>query len=326
MSSAPTLPDNVTFHVVMNAGSGADDKEAARLAMEKAFSSRGNAVRFHLIDDVSRIQSIIDGACQACRDAPGVLVAAGGDGTVNAAAAAVAGSDIPFAVVPMGTFNYFARDIGMPAEPEAAALAILDGEIAPQHVASLNGRLFLVNASIGLYVRLMEVRERHEERLGRNRIVAVVSGLVTALGGFYGMTLDLTADGRTETLRAPLVFLGKNYLQLRNLDFDIADGVAEGRIGIILLRDARPAAILGMAWLALLGRLQEALPLRAFCVDRLEIRTRRRNVPAVIDGEIETLTSPLKVEVRRNALRVVRPRAARIEAEPNSLAAASGGR
>jgi len=326
MNDAPTLPANVTFHVVMNAGSGADDKELARRAMEKAFAARGNPVNFHLIEDASRIGAVIAEARQACLDAPGVLVAAGGDGTVNAAAAAVAGSDIPFAVVPMGTFNYFARDIGMPAEPGAAATAILDGEISAHHVASLNDRPFLVNASIGLYVRLMEVRERHEKRLGRNRIVAVVSGLVTALGDFYGMTLDLTADGRTETLRAPLVFLGKNYLQLRNLDFDIADGVADGRIGIIVLRDARPRAILGMAWLALLGRLQDALPLRAFCADRLEIRTRRRTVPAVIDGEIETLTSPLKIEIRRNALRVVRPRATRIEAEPNSLAAAGGGR
>ena len=326
MSAARTLPAGIAIHVVINAGSGADDKDSVRPVLERAFAARGNPVRFHLIEDSSGIEETVAAARQACLDAPGVLVAAGGDGTVNAAAAAIADSEIPFAVVPMGTFNYFARDLGMPLDPEAAAAAILDGEISPCHLARVNDRPFLVNASIGLYVKLMEVRERHESRLGRNRVVAVVSGLVTALGGFYGMTLDLAVEGKMQTLRAPLVFLGKNYLQLRNLDFDIAEGVARGQIGVIVLRDARPRAILGMAWMALLGRLQDALPLRAFCVDRLEIRTRRRSVAAVVDGEIMRLTSPLTVEVRRNALQVVHPQAASRDAEANSLAAAGGER
>ena len=232
MSAARTLPAGIAIHVVINAGSGADDKDSVRPVLERAFAARGNPVRFHLIEDSSGIEETVAAARQACLDAPGVLVAAGGDGTVNAAAAAIADSEIPFAVVPMGTFNYFARDLGMPLDPEAAAAAILDGEISPCHLARVNDRPFLVNASIGLYVKLMEVRERHESQLGRNRVVAVVSGLVTALGGFYGMTLDLAVEGKMQTLRAPLVFLGKNYLQLRNLDFDIAEGVARGQHGV----------------------------------------------------------------------------------------------
>jgi diacylglycerol kinase family enzyme len=318
------LPQGSTFHVVMNAGSGADDKNDARMALQSGLTQRGNKVHFHLIDKHDDVEQVVARAKDACLKTQGVLVAAGGDGTVNAAASAVVGSDIPFAVVPLGTFNYFARDIGMPLEPAAAATAILGGTVSPIHVARLNKHLFLVNASIGLYVKLIEQREKHEARLGRSRIVSVISGLVTALRGHYAMSLDMAVDGKPVHLRTPLLFLGKNYLQLKNLDFDIAQGVADGQIGVILLRDANPLTILNMALRALFGKLEQAQKLHAFCAQRLQINTRRSKVSAVIDGEIVELQTPLNVEIARNALQVVRPRAGDSEPEKNSLAEAEG--
>lgn len=307
----------------MNASSGNDDKDSSRAALDRAFSQRGNAVRFHLIDDPNDIEETVQKARQACFDQPGALVAAGGDGTVNAAVAAIAGSDIPFAVVPLGTFNYFARDIGMPLEPAAAAAAILGGTIVPTHVARINDKPFLVNASIGLYVRLIQERERHEARLGRNRIVAVASGLVTALRGHYSMTLEMVVDGKPRTVRTPVVFLGKNYLQLKNLDFDIAAGIAAGQVGVITIEDANPLTMIALAWHALVGKPEQAAKLNAFCIEKLEIKTRRPLISAVVDGEVMVLKSPLKIEVQRNALQVVQPSAADSEAEPNALVAAS---
>lgn len=324
LSTSCILPPGSTIHVVMNAASGDDDKERSRAALEQAFAARGNRVRFHLIDNPDDIEATIAEARQACLDQPGVLVAAGGDGTVNAAVAAIAGSDIPFAVIPLGTFNYFARDIGMPLEPGAAAAAILGGHIAPMHVARINKHPFLVNASIGLYVRLIQERERHEARLGRNRVVAVASGLVTALRGHYSMSLEMVVDGKPRTVRTPVVFLGKNYLQLKNLEFDIAEGIAEGKIGIVTLEDANPLTMIGIAWRSLFGKPEEAQKLNALCAEKLEIKTRRPLLSVVVDGEIMALQTPLKIEVQRNALRVVRPRPKDAEAEPNSLAVAEG--
>ena len=321
---ARSLPAGSAIHVVMNAASGHDDKDSSRAALEKAFGARGNPVRFHLIESPDDIERTLAEAKQAALEQPGVLVAAGGDGTVNATAAVAAGSDIPFAVVPLGTFNYFARDIAMPLEPAAAATAILGGVIEPIHVARINGQPFLVNASIGLYVRLIKERERHEATLGRNRFIAVCSSIVTALRGHYAMTLEMVRDGKPQTLRTPLLFLGKNYLQLKNLDFDIAEGIAAGQIGVITLGDATPLTIFGLGCRALLGQLEDAAKLQAFCAERLEIKTRRKVISAVIDGEIVALQTPLKIEMQRNALQVVRPRRKDAEAEPNSLAVAEG--
>jgi diacylglycerol kinase family enzyme len=319
---ARSLPAGSTIHVVMNAASGNDDKDNSRTVLEKAFGARGNPVRFHLIESPDDIERTLAEAKQAALEQPGVLVAAGGDGTVNATAAVAAGSDILFAVVPLGTFNYFARDIAMPLEPAAAATAILGGVIEPIHVARINGQPFLVNASIGLYVRLIQERERHEATLGRNRVVAVASGLVTALRGHYSMTLEMVVDGKPRTVRTPLVFLGKNYLQLKNLDFDIAEGIAAGQVGVITIEDANPLTMIAIAWRALVGKPEQAAKLNAFCAEKLEIKTRRPLISAVVDGEIMVLKSPLKIEIQRNALQVVQPSAADSEAEPNALVAA----
>ncbi len=322
MTSPRRLPAGTVFHVVMNAGSGAGDKEESRAKIEQGFGDAGHRVEFHLIDSADDIEATIEQAKQACQQDGGVLVAAGGDGTINATASASADSKIPFAVVPMGTFNYFARDIGMPPDPYAAAAAIAGGTVQPMHLARLNGRPFLVNASLGLYVKLIENREKYRHNLGGRRAAAVVSGLVTALRGHSTMTLELTVDGKPRRLRSALVFLGKNYLQLKNLDFDIAEGVAGGQVGVIVLRDNAPRTMLALAWNALRGRPQDTPKLQAFCAEMLEIKPRRATVDVVLDGEIVTLKTPLKVTIDKNALLLVRPHPADQQAEKNSLAKA----
>jgi len=306
----------------MNAGSGADDKDDSRAKLEQGFGESGHRVQFHLIDKADDIEATIAQAKQACEADGGVLVAAGGDGTINATASAAAGSEIPFAVVPMGTFNYFARDIGMPADPKDAALAIAGGTVQPFHIARINGHPFLVNASIGLYVKLIQNREKYRGTLGGRRAAAVVSGLLTALRGHAAMALDMKVDGKQRSLRTALVFLGKNYLQLKNLDFDIAEGIAAGQVGVIVLRDAAPRTLLGLAWRALRGRPEDTPKLHAFCTESLEIKPRRARIDVVLDGEIMTLKSPLKVTIDKNALQLVRPHPADSEAEKNSLAKA----
>lgn len=324
MTAPRRLPAGTVFHVVMNAGSGADDKDDSRARLRRGFAASGHQVQFHLIDRAEDIEATIAQGKKACAGDGGVLVAAGGDGTINAAAAALAGGPVPLAVVPMGTFNYFARDIGMPPDPLDAASAIAGGTIKPMHLARLNGRPFLVNASLGLYVKLIKERERFGFRFGRSRIMAVLSGLVTALRGHHTMGLDMTIDGKQRSLRSAMVFLGKNYLQLKTLNFDIAEGVASGQLGVILLRDARLATLLSLAWRAMSGRIEATPRLDAFCAERLVITPHRARVEAVIDGEIVRVNSPLQIEVDKDALLVVRPRPADQQAEKNSLAQAEG--
>src|SRR5579864_154965 len=99
----------------------------------------------------------------------GIVVAAGGDGTVAAVAAAVAGSRATLGVLPIGTSNHFARDLGLPATLPQAISVIAAGHARAVDVGEVNGRLFLNNSSIGMYPRIVHRREGQRQRLGRGR-------------------------------------------------------------------------------------------------------------------------------------------------------------
>src|SRR5689334_21552316 len=107
-----------------------------------------------------------DLAHEIAREAPPLIVAAGGDGTVSAVASALVGTPVPLAVLPLGTLNHFARDIGVPEDPAAAVRIAVGGKKRAAYVGEVNGRLFVNNASIGLYPAIVHRREKQQRRLG----------------------------------------------------------------------------------------------------------------------------------------------------------------
>src|SRR5207249_4336821 len=87
-----------------------------------------------------------------------IVVAGGGDGTMNAVASAIFGTDKTMGVLPMGTLNHFARDLGIPLALDRAIAVIAEGESAQIDVAEVNGNIFINNSSIGLYSALVRYR------------------------------------------------------------------------------------------------------------------------------------------------------------------------
>lgn len=155
-------------------------------------------------------------------------MAAGGNGTLNAVARAVLGSGVPFGILPQGTFNFFGRAHGIPQDAHAATRCLFDARIEPVQVGLLNDRLFLVNASLGLYPQLLEDREAYKQRYGRSRMVALWSGLVTLLRAPPQLTLQLEHGGQARTLRTPTLVVGNNALQLERLGIAEAAALQQG--------------------------------------------------------------------------------------------------
>ncbi|MFO0231993.1 MAG: diacylglycerol/lipid kinase family protein, partial [Burkholderiales bacterium] len=161
----------------MNAASGRLDAEARRDAVVAVLRDAG---REHLLLEAPEPSALTEVARDAVRRAlerGGAVVAAGGDGTINAVAQQVLGSGRPLGLLPQGTFNYFGRAHGVPTEPEAAARALLRARPVPIRVGRVGGRVFLVNASVGLYPNLLEDREAWKRRWGRSRPVALLAAL-----------------------------------------------------------------------------------------------------------------------------------------------------
>ena len=239
-------------------------------------------------------------AVELARQQHGIVVAAGGDGTINAVVQAVLHSGWPFGVLPQGTFNYFGRTHGIPVDTAAATGALLDAIVRPVQVGLINDRVFLVNASLGLYPKLLEEREAYKQQLGRSRFVALCSAVVTLLRAHRQLVFSLELGGETRVLRTPTLVVGNNLLQLEQLGIPEAKAHAAGQLAAIALR---PIGTLAMLWLLLrgaLGQLGAADSVLTFAFDCLTVRPHgRRRIKVAMDGEVAWLNTPWCFRLRR---------------------------
>lgn len=312
-SAASEAAHNGPLFVVLNAGSGNSDAAQEQAVMEKVFNEAGREAEFLHITDPTHISQIARSAVERAQERHGVVVAAGGDGTINAVAAAVLGSGCPFGVLPQGTFNYFGRANAIPQDTEAAARALLGASISPVQVGLLNGRLFLVNASVGLYPQLLEDRETWKQKLGRSRVVAFASGLATLIQSRSQLDLQIEMAGKVVSMRTPTLFVGNNDLQMARVGIDDAqvDAMRKGLLTGIAVRPIGTLALFGLLMRGLIGRLGDAENIDSFSFRRLTVRPKHvKRIKIATDGEICWMNTPLVFEVADEALLLMVPAAA----------------
>ena len=314
-----TVPDtaqqaarNGPLYVVLNAASGHKDTDQERQVLAGVFNSAGRAFEFLQFDNPANIASVSAKAVALAKENGGVVVAAGGDGTINAVAAAVLRSGCPFGVIPQGTFNYFGRANAIPQDARAAAIALLGASISPVTVGQVNGRVFLVNASLGLYPQLLEDRETWKQQFGRSRVVAFASGLATIFQARGQLKLDIELAGKTTALRTPTLFIGNNHLQLSQVGIhEHADAVNRGELAGIAVRPIGTLALLGLLARGVIGRLGDADNIDSFSFRTLKVAMRgKRRVKVATDGEITWMTPPLVFQVADTPLLLMVPAAA----------------
>jgi diacylglycerol kinase family enzyme len=235
------------------------------------------------------------------------IVIAGGDGTVATAASALLHTGSELAILPAGTLNHFATDLGIPKEAEKALVLATNGSAHPTDAALVNQRLFLNTSSVGAYVHFVKVREYLEPRFGY-RIASAIAAL-RALIQIRQFTVELEVDGKRRFYRTPIVFIGvgERELKLPMLGRRIPHGkrglhvmVVRGRSAARVLAIALNAAARGVTTMS------RTLELDTFLVDRCTITIRRRSSIAV-DGELLSLGAPLEYHLERDAINVVSP-------------------
>ncbi|MDZ5626261.1 diacylglycerol/lipid kinase family protein [Achromobacter xylosoxidans] len=315
-SGAPPLTGHEPLFIVLNTGSGRGDAQALQDIIRRVLDEAGRRYQLMPIDDPSRLVATAREAVALAREAGGIVVAAGGDGTLNAVAGQVLGQGVPFGILPQGTFNYFGRRYGISQDTEAALRGLLGGELRPVQVGLLNGRLFLVNASLGLYPQLLEDREAYKQRFGRSRLVALWSGLVTLMRAPRQLSLRLDYEGRVRDLRSPTLVVGNNRLQLEHIGIDPAE-LDRGHLVAMAARPVGTLALYGLLLRGLFSRLGEAEHVVSFAFDRLMVSIRgRRRVKVAMDGEISWMDTPLEFKVSDTPLPLVVPVAAPEEGRP----------
>lgn len=305
--------------IVLNAGSGDRNKESVENTLAKLFQDADQPYELFLCRRPDDLPAMTKQAVDQASHSNGVVVAAGGDGTIRSVAQEVLAANVPFGVLPLGTFNYFARDNGLPQDVIEAAEGLIAGLRAgcerPVQVGQLNDQVFLVNASLGLYPQLLEDREKFKQQHGRSRIVAKLAGLLTLLRRDTKMLLRIEhAGGQQENggdvVHASTIFVGNNQLQLDNVGLTPeAQSVQQGQLAIIALPPMSALERLGVAFRGMLGLLGEAPNVTHFACRQLIVeplsRHQREYVKVAMDGEVSKMRPPLVFRVAPRPLRLI---------------------
>ena len=293
------MPELSRLAVIRNPHSGTATDAAA---IEKALSAAGLTARIIDLPYGSGAEAALD------RNAAehDVLVAAGGDGTVSAVAAAVARAGKTLAIIPAGTLNHFARDAGIPTELDQAIAVIGSGRERAFDVGVVNGQLFLNNVSLGSYPRMVHHRDELEAR-GRSRPVAAAIAIARTWIHLHKLTAVMSVDDREIVRRSPFIVVGNGSYVLSGLSLGKREEISDGRLSLYVAPSTGRIGVLSLPFRALAGRLEEYERFETICANRISARFRHRRVATGIDGEVRVLESPLNFEVRRDALRVLVP-------------------
>jgi YegS/Rv2252/BmrU family lipid kinase len=286
--------------VVLNATSGHGTAPKAAERLKEIFAEAGREASVTLASGGSEINAAIRRAVEAGCE---TLVVGGGDGTINSGAAAVVGRGIALGVLPLGTLNHFAKDLGIPLDLDKAAKVVLDGVVCKVDVGEVNGRIFLNNSSLGAYPAIVRLRDKYKATLRGKWIAALWAGL-TVLRRSPFMAVRIVAQGEAIIRRTPLVLVGNNEYRMTGIHAGSRESLARGRLALYVLNAQQRPGLLRLTWQVLLKGAERAKEVDLITVEEATVETKRHRLQVATDGEVFTLESPLHYRIRPGALRV----------------------
>lgn len=291
--------------VILNQAAGRKEDDPTE-AVRAAFRRGGEEPEIVPTEGAAALRAAIDRAMQG----PGEIVAAGGgDGTLSTLAGEVAGTGKTMGVLPLGTLNHFAKDLGLPLDVEGAARVIAQGRTVAVDVGEVNGRVFLNNSSLGIYPYVVQRREAQQARLGRGKWPAFARAALDALRRYPFLRLRLTVGGRQIERETAFLFIGNNAYEFGGWKTGKRARLDGACLGVCLAHRTGRLGLLRLAVRALIGRLAPADGFEMFCAEEVVVESRRRHLPVATDGEVTRMRGPLHYRIRPGALKVRVPEA-----------------
>lgn len=238
-----------------------------------------------------------------------LIAVGGGDGTIGCAAGAIAdgGGKATLAILPLGTRNHLAGEIGLPGDLAQVAELITAGATRTIDIGRVNHRAFINNASIGFYPDMVESRDAARKR-GLPKWIANIPAAVHVLGRARHHRLHLRLKGSEQRIRTPMLFVGNNRYALELGRVGKRAALDDGKLSIYAVESGTPLRLVGIALRTMLGRADAAHDFSALAeVESFEVEAHQGSIRIALDGEVLRLTSPLRFAVQSKALRVIAP-------------------
>jgi len=293
-----------TLHVIVNKNGGTAAKMGDALVgdLEKAFAQSGVTAEVAALDG-KQIPEAIEAAARSGR-----VIVAGGDGTAAGAAQILAGSDTELGLLPLGTLNHLARDIGIPADLGEAAEVAANGRPTKIDVGEVNGQIFVNNASIGLYPLMVRKREGLRRAKGWPKWLSTLPAALAVLERVPHHRLRLDWGKGERAIVTPLLFVGNNVYSLDRGEVGKRGTLTDGKLSVYAVTYRRRLALIWFALRALVGRAERSLDFETLgeC-EVLTVSSNSGSIEIALDGELRRMDSPLEFRIRAGALMVITP-------------------
>ena len=236
-----------------------------------------------------------------------LIIVGGGDGTVSAAASALVGTETRLGILPLGTLNHIARDLGIPSDLADAAQLIAGGAERRVDVAEMNERIFINNSAIGLYPLMVVDRDLQRRRLGRSKRLAMLVASLRTLVRFNHQRLTLTVNDKLAGVDTPLLFVGNNDYRIDLGAPGQRESLDDGQLCVMVMRKKTRTGLIAASIRALFNRSRRDDMVYLDGVERLRVDSRRSQLAVSLDGEVVRSVPPLDYRIRTKALVVIAP-------------------
>ena len=254
---------------------------------------------------------------KAAKDATGrgedgkidAVVAGGGDGSIRLIASALARSSVPLGVLPLGTLNHFAKDLGIPLDLDEAVETIAKGVTREIDLASVNDKIFINNSSIGIYPYLVSDRDRLRKQHAVAKWLATIPAMLHTLRQYPRTQLTIETKDWTRTYRTPCVFVGNNEYAMELTSLGRRKALDAGKLFLCVVKQPTPLGLFRAFLHLCLGRLDQTRDIERFELDTLTITSRAAQLRVALDGDVGTMHPPLHYRSLPGALQVIVPAA-----------------
>lgn len=291
--------------VILNASAGGGCGAGLADSLVHKFQAHGLSVQVTL---AASGDEMTEAARRAIKQGVQIVVAGGGDGTMNAVASVLVGTDIALGVLPLGTLNHFAKDLHIPLGLDEAISTIAEGPCIKVDTGEINDRIFLNNSSLGLYPDAVRDRERQQRRLGRGKWPAFFWACVTALRRYPFLDVEISLDNETYQRRTPFVFIGNNDYVMEGFNIGVRERLDGGNLSLYAVQRTGRLGLLTLAVRALFGQLRQTREFDRLSAKKIVIGTRHKQIRVATDGEVSRMSTPLQYRLRPASLTVIVPK------------------
>lgn len=289
--------------LIVNPVAGNVEVERVYETFEKIYQSAG--VRYVIYETTGQ-ESLKSIVTQAQSESYTMIVAVGGDGTVSEMVDGLVGSQIPLGIIPLGTANVVARELGIPLDLEEACKLLLGGQQIKQlDVMQVGTRSFISHISLGVYSRI--IKQTSVENKRRFGTLAYLWSAMKEISREQSWKFTINVDGQTEKVRASLIMVANaGAFGIGELHWGAHISPNDGQIDLCIMQGKSIRDYLSFFWYTLRGQPKQIGKMSYLaCKQEVIIRTNKR-VPVRADGEIIG-QSKVSIKVRPQAVPVIVP-------------------